>query len=270
MRDLHTDMPWASLRSDLKTLLDKTIIAHTPQLKLSGELHEQTGAGFIEGVGNVHRKTLTADFTQVEKIIDPTVQEAVKAHLEKFGNNPKLAFAEGVTVFQKNGTTPIKRVRIVQSKTTLKKLQESKFGVKDKQGKVFKWLAYGNLHHVEILKEVATQNYYGEFVTTMLAHRRVKGIGMPKQPMIKTEHGAGLEFVMVLHINEIVSVEKDGKRVFYRVQKLASGLNAVYLRLHSAAVLDRKEEEIYFPINAESFKKWQLQKHKVNVLGKLL
>lgn len=167
MRDLHTDTPWANFRDDLKTLLNNTIIAHAPQLKLSGELHEQTGAGFIEGVGNVHRKTLTPDFTQVEKIIDVSVQEAVKAHLEKFGNNPKLAFAQGVTVFHKNGTTPIKRVRILQSKTTRAKLEKSKFGVKDKQGKVFKWLAYGNLHHVEILREVASGKYEGKFVTMM-------------------------------------------------------------------------------------------------------
>lgn len=271
MRDLHTDTPWASLRSDLKTLLNNTIVAHAPQLKLSGELHEQTGAGFIEGVGNVHRKTLTPDFTQVEKIIDLTVQEAVKAHLENYGNNPKLAFAEGVTVFHKNGTTPIKRVRIMQSKTTKEKLEKSKFGVKDKQGKVFKWLAFGNLHHVEILREVASGKYQGEFVTMMLAHQRVKGIGMSKQPMIKTEHGAGFEFVMALHINEIVSVEKDGKRVFYRVQVLDAANKRLKLRLHTAATIKKEEESLRDGESTiQALMNANLQKHKVNVLGKLL
>lgn len=267
MRDLHTDTPWASFRADLKTLLDNTIIAHTPQLKLSGELHEQTGAGFIEGVGNVHRKTLSPDFSQVEKIVDASVQAAVKAHLEKHGNNPKLAFAEGVTVFHKNGITPIKRVRIVQSKTSLKKLQESKFGVRDKQGKVFKWLSYGNLHHVEILREAATGKYQGEFVTMMLAHQRGKGIGMPKQPLIKTEHGAGFEFVMALHINEMVSVEKDGRRVFYRVQKLDQP-GGLTLRLHTAASLDKDAEGIRKSIST-LMAEFKMQKHTVTVLGKL-
>jgi hypothetical protein len=54
------------------------------------------------------------------------------------------------------------------------------------------------------------------------------------------------------------------------VQNLDSGGNRFILRLHTAAKLDRKEEEIFFSINDASFEKWQLQKHTINVIGKLL
>ena len=66
MKDMVIDPPWLDLREHLKQRLEGIIIAHTPQLKLSGELHEVTGAGFIEGIGNVNRKDLDGGFTQVD------------------------------------------------------------------------------------------------------------------------------------------------------------------------------------------------------------
>jgi CRISPR-associated endonuclease Csn1 len=270
MKDIYIDPPWDNLRDDLEKSLAKVIIAHVPQIKLTGELHETTGAGFIEGIGNVNRKNLDGSFTQVDKIIDPIVRELVEQHLENHGDNPKNAFAEGVTIYHKDGKTPIKRVRVLQSKTTLDKLEKSKFGAKDKQGKVFKWLAFGNMHHVEIIKHKETGKCSGRFVTTMEATHRAKGINMPKQSIIKTDHGKDHEFILALHINDLVSIQKDGQSLFYRVQKLDSGGNRIVLRIHTTTVLNNKSEEIYFSINEISFVMWQLTKHSVNAIGKLI
>ncbi len=102
----------------------------------------------------------------------------------------------------------------MQSKTTEKKLEQNKFGVKDKLGKV-----------------------KVEFVTIMEASHRAKGVNMPKQPIIKTKHGEDFEFLMVLHINDTVSIEKDnGLKVFYRVQKIGGGYD-VTLRLNTASTI---------------------------------
>ena len=270
MKDIHIDPPWLNLRDDLEQRLDGIIIAHTPQLKLSGELHEVTGAGFIEGVGNVNRKDLDGSFTQVEKIIDPVVKEIIAQHLQDYSNNPKLAFAEGVKVLHQDGKTPIKRVRVLQSKTTLAKLEKSKFGARDKQGKVFKWLAYGNMHHVEIIKHKENGSYSGQFVTMMEASKRAKGITMQRQPIIKTDHGADYEFVLALHINDLVSIEKEGKQLFYRVQKLDSGSNRVMFRLHSTTILTNKNEELHLTINEKLINIWKLKKHSINAIGKLI
>jgi CRISPR-associated endonuclease Csn1 len=206
----------------------------------------------------------------VNKIIDPDVKTLVEKHLENYGNNPKKAFAEGVTVYHKDGKTPIKRVRIVQSKITLAKLENIKFGVKDKQGKVFKWLAFSNLHHVEIIKHNETGSHLGQFVTMMEASHRAKGIKMHRQPIIKTDHGEDYEFIMALHINDLVSIEKGGQKVFYRIQKLDSGSNRIVLRLHTTTVLDHKTGEIYFSINESSFASWQLKKQRLNAIEKLI
>jgi hypothetical protein len=81
------------------------------------------------------------------------------------------------------GKNPIKRVRVLQSKikTTKKNtaediLQQTKFGVKDKSGKVFKYMSYGNNHHAEIIQNIETGKIRAEFVTMMEASNRVKGI----------------------------------------------------------------------------------------------
>ena len=271
MKDIYLDPPWHKLREDLQQTLDKVIIAHAPQLKLTGELHETTGAGFIEGLGNVNRKNLDPSFTQVKKIIDPTVKALVEQHLAGFGNDPKKAFAEGVTLLHKDGKTPIKRVRVLQSKTTLEKLQKSKFGAKNKLGKVFKWLAYGNMHHVEIVRDSKTGKYTGHFVTTMEATKRAKGILIPKQSIIKTDHGADTMFVMALHINDTVSVIHNNQKVFYRIQVLDSANKRISLRLHTASTLKNDNETLLDRDSTiESLMSAGLEKHLLNIIGKIL
>ncbi len=264
--------PYPELRNELAEQLKHTIISHASQRKLSGGLHEETGAGYIEKHGGlVYRKTLNPNFStkKAKSIVDDTVQKIVLEHLGNHDDDPKKAFADGFAVYHQDGKTPIKRVRILQSKTTRKKLDASKFGVKDKEGKVFKWLAYGNLHHVEIIRNKKTGKYSGKFVTTMEAHHRVKGIGMQKQNIIKTDHGSDYEFLMALHINDLVSIEKEKTQVFYRVQKLDSGSNRMVLRLHTASTLNNKDEEIYISINEKSFSSLKLQKLQMNAIGKI-
>ncbi|MDH4320406.1 MAG: type II CRISPR RNA-guided endonuclease Cas9 [Desulfobulbaceae bacterium] len=268
-REMHFDPPWMSFRADLQRSLNEMVVAHAPQYKLTGALHEETGAGFVEGIGTVYRADLDQGFelTQLKKIIDKEVRKLVESHLAKHDNNPKKAFAPNVTLFHKDGKTPIKRVRIVQAKTTEKKLRQSKYGVKNSQGEVFKWMPYGNMHHVEIIKDLKDGTYAGKFVTMMEASHRAKGINMPKQPIVQTNHGDGFEFVMALHINDMVSLPDGNGRTFYRVQKLERDSNRLMLRLHSAATLTKSTEE---RLSIFSLMKKMATRHRVNCIGKLV
>lgn len=270
---IHLDEPWSTLRSDLKSQLDRMVVSHTPQRKLSGALHEDTGAGFIDGVGTVYRKTLNGDFKpiNIESIIDPEVRKLIKQHLQNYNNKPKDAFAEGVTVYHKDGETPIRRVRLTQSKTSRTKLNTTKYGVKDRSGNVFKWMSYGNFHHLEILKDVEEDDYYGLSVTTMEAHKRVKGIGCKKQSIIKTSHGDTHKFIMSLHINDTVSLEVDGKRSFFVIQKLGNLSQGKQPRpLLKPHTLSSGEEGKVTDSIRNLMVRYHLQFHKVNAIGKVL
>ncbi len=273
IKDLVFDPPWDGFRDELSTRLNEIIISHTPQKKLSGALHEETGVGYIDGVGTVYRTNLDSNFkvAQLKKIVDDEVKKVVTAHVESYDNNPRLAFSEGIKVLHKDGITPIKRVRIVQSKTNLKKLEKSKFGVTNNDGKIFKWLAYGNLHHVEIIKNIKNDKYSGRFVTTMEAHQRAKGIGMAKQPITQFDHGSDNEVVMALHINDLVSINREGKRYFYRVQILDSPNKRIKLRLHTASTLNNDHETLPDrESTVPSLMKANIQLHKINAIGKLV
>jgi hypothetical protein len=77
----------------------------------------------------------------------------VLEHIENHKNS-KEAFNEENLKTLKLGKNLIKRVRVLQKKikTTKKQtaediLQQTKFGVKDKSGKIFKYMSYGNNHH---------------------------------------------------------------------------------------------------------------------------
>ena len=275
LRDIRMDIPWQTFRQDVHDQLQSLIVSHVPQRKISGALHEETGVGFIagngvDGPGTVYRKSLDTDFkvTWVDDIIDPVVRRQVRAHLESHNNDPKQAFADGKGVVHKNGVTLIKRVRVRQSKIPdLDTLKKTKFGVRDRQGKMFRWVAYGNIHHVEIIRHRKTGKYEGKFVTAMEAAHRARGVNGPKRPVIQTDHGEAYEFVMVLHINDLVSVEEDGKREVYRVQKFEQDRSRLEIRLHTAATLTNKAEGLRKSI-ATLMKDYSLQKHRVNAIGK--
>ena len=177
--------------------LDRVIVSHAQQRKLSGALHEDTAYGFIEGKGTVHRIRLNRDFkaNKVKDIVDAEVQRLVRDHLAKYDDDPKRAFADGVRLYHKNGKRPIHRVRVFASRVAkLDKLATNKLGLKNSQGEIFKWMTYGNIHHVELVRDSKSGKVKGHFVTMYEAARRARGVAMPKQAMVRRDHGDGQEF----------------------------------------------------------------------------
>ncbi|WXU00551.1 MAG: CRISPR-associated endonuclease Cas9 [Catillopecten margaritatus gill symbiont] len=274
---LKIPRPYSNIKEELNEKLKHMIVSHTPQRKLSGSLHEETGAGYIAKHGGlVYRKTLNPEFTikNAMSIVDEQVQLKVLEHIENFGSS-KEAFNEENLQQLKLGKNPIKRVRVLQSKikTTKKQtaediLQQTKFGVRDKSGKIFKYMSYGNTHHIEIIKNIKTEKITGIFVTMMEASNRIKGINIPKQPVVKTDHGENWEFIMALHINDTVSIEKEnGERIFYRVQKLGGGYD-ITLRLNTASTIGNNEQCL--PLMVKGVIENNLIQHKINAIGGLI
>jgi CRISPR-associated endonuclease Csn1 len=272
---LKIEMPYPHIYDELKNQLEHTMVSHASLRKISGGLHEETGVGYIEKHGGtVYRKSISPGFTvkNAKSIVDETVQALVLSHLDSYDNDPKKAFSDDVTLYHKDGKTPIKRVRVLQSKTTKDKLEQNKFGVKDKSGGVFKYMAYGNTHHVEILKHKETGQYKSEVVTMMQASHRARGIQSKLNPeglrqgITKMDHGDKWHFVMVLHKNDLVSIEGESlDRIYYRVQKIRYDKDTLTLRLSTTSTLDNDEEKVEASIPTLMNK--GLTKHVVNSIG---
>lgn len=270
MKEIYVTPPLMDIKEKLADKLANITVSHVPQRKISGALHEETGVGFIEGVGTVYRQRLSKDFSlkNAQNIIDDTVRTLVVEHLECHENDPKRAFSPGFTLFHKDGQTPIKRVRVVQSKATLETLEKNKFAIRDISGKAYKWHAYGNTHHVEIVQHKTTGKYKGHFITTLEAAHRALGVNREKQPLIQRNHGDDWVFVMALHINDLVRVVVDGVQQIYRVQKLNMSGSKVTLRLHTTATIQNKNEGIEKSVNT-LIEDYQMKLIAVNAIGKL-
>ncbi len=129
-------------------------------------------------------------------------------------------------------------------------------------------MTYGNFHHVEILRNKESGRYYGEFVTMLEASHRVRGIGVPRQPVVNTSHGDGVEFVMALHINDMVEIEQGGGRKIYRVQVLENDGARLVLRLHTEATIKKKSEPERIRLSISSLMRRNMRKIRVNAIGK--
>ncbi len=267
IKDIHLDPRYDNFRKQVKQILHEIIIAHAPERKITGALHEDTGSGFVKGIGTVYRKAINTDTkpAEIKKIIDPEVRKLVVAHLERFGGSPKLAFTTDNPVLHKDGKTPLKRVRILQSKTTLEELEKNKLGIRDSKGNVFKWMTLGNTHHVEIFRRRGSSKYHSIFVSALEATQRAH----QKKPIVNHLLDENHIFIMALHKNDMVSINNQDEIRSYRVQKLDGKGNRVMLRWHNASTLDNKEQAIFKSIGT-LITEYEMKPIYVNAIGKQL
>jgi len=134
------------------------------------------------------------------------------------------------------------------------------------------------MHHVEILKDKETGKFSGMFIPMMEAHRRAmtgtdsaKKRGVVFEPIVKKDHGQKRTFIMALHRNDIVSLRKNGRREYYRVQKFKSLNKQIILRLHTAATI-KNDSDTFLARESTipALMKNHLKLHKVNTIGKIL
>lgn len=261
---IHIEPPFAEFRPKLEELLANIIVCHDPIRKLSGAFHEETGYG-AQLVGDryrvVYRKPLNEQFDtkQVAKVVDPALRVFLAAHLARFDNIAKVAFSESNRPRLSANKAPIRHVRVVASES----MNPESFLPIRINGKVVRLHPFGNNHHVEIVRDKNTGRHKGIFVNTWQAAQRIRG---DKLPLVQRDHGPDADFVMALHINDMVSVNRDGRTLNYRVQKLDPTGNRLALRLHTAATLDNLDEGLLVSIQ-RLVADYQVKPLKLNVLG---
>jgi CRISPR-associated endonuclease Csn1 len=269
-RPIRIPAPRDDFFVQLKQRVDNVLVSHEVCRKVSGALHEETAYGLRPGENGemriVHKKKLDSGFNakQIEKIYDPGLKEIIRAHFKKHGANSKEAFSDKNPVFHKDGRTRIRHVLVDESKFN----PDSYAMINNREGEIYKYYPLGNNHHVEIFKteKKGKTQYKGRFVTMMGASKRKK---QPKTPVVDRICGDGQTFVMSLCINDVVSIDNNGKTIFYRVQYLDPDGDRLKLRLHTASTIDIPEEAIRKSINV-LVQEYGMKKVNVNVIGKVI
>lgn len=270
--DIHIDPPWASFAQDTDALVKKTIVSHVPAWRLRGALHEDTASGvLVEKDGKVHtvyRKLLDGSIKKkdIDAIIDPTVQQAVRAHLDKHQGDSKAAFTPDNPVLHPNGSR-IRRVRVKRASfRNLDALAEEQLPVRDKNERPFRYMVYGNTHHVEVFRDIQSPRIKTRFVTMLEAAQRARQVNGVKQPILDTHLDDKHAYVTALAINDMVKL-KDGR--VYRIQKLEKDSGRATLRLHSDATTESGDRVVRKSISA-LLNEMGLEKLAINRMGHIM
>ncbi len=212
-------LPWETFRADLITSLHKIIISHRVQRKISGPLHEETAYGFTKKKSEtdptayyfVTRKTLDKDFkpNKVKDIVDPAVRHLIGEHLQKFDNNPAVAFApenRPHMPLRKGGWgPPIKKVRIQIARNP-------QFMV-SRQKNPISYYDSGDNHHMAIYGThlddgtVDPETVSFEVVSRFEVNQRAS----KNEPLVKPQNENGVPLLFTLVKNNVLIWNEPGE-----------------------------------------------------------
>lgn len=257
--------PWKGFRDEVRQTIQSIIVSHDPTRKVSGALHKETAYGLVDPVKKifVSRCPISELKTDdLDKVRDQSgVGERLRARLKEYGGDAKKAFS--VPLFHKDNVTPIRTVRLL---VTL----GNSMGIRRKNhlgrasGEPFKYHALGSNHHVEIFADTETGKWNGVIVSTFEAMRRAS----MKQPIVKKDHGRKKEFIMALHVNDMLEITHGDNSSIVVVQKLSEG--DIVLRPHNQARTDDEYKKVGRIIKTErSLRDLKPRLLDVTILGDL-
>jgi len=235
--------PWDGFRKDLEEKVNRINVSHRVCRKVSGALHEETSYGPTGEKDNkgqdifVYRKKLEdLTISMVKNIVDDVVRDIVKDRLKEFGidltKNVKISKDVWAKTLYMKTTKSEKKVPI--KKVRIQSVFNNMIGIKDKDGNIYRAVAPGSNHHIEIF-EYTEGRKKGERdgnVVTMFEAVQRSHSGLS---VVNTEHGKGTKFICSLAINEMFLFNiGDGFKTLYRVQKLSSN-KQIFLRPHTFA-----------------------------------
>lgn len=230
--------PWPNFADSVREAVFSINVSHRPEHKLSGQLHKETNYGSPYERTDKGRTTLCANerkslskitVTEISRIVDPAVREAVERRLGELGGDlkklqlaatpprhrPARAAPEPPPFLKAHDgrQIPIFKVRIWQA-VTPQKVGE---GSRERQ------VALANNHHAEIfalLDEQGQERRWDAMVVSRLeAVRRKRG----GQPLVQRDHGPSCLFKFSLMKGDTVEVDDNGKRALFVVRSISEG-----------------------------------------------
>ena len=240
--------PWESFREDVKEKLDRMIISHAPNRKITGAFHEETAYGLLT---NEQKNIDSSNYINVKyrkgvKILtDPEMLRIIDPTLKSIINNTDKKEIDNL---------PFKKVKL-----QVKKNKSSVWIVNTDKNEPSKLYSLGNNHHVEVIEKNNKWNYI--FVTAKEAAYRAR---IEKKSVVQKKH-LDATFIMSLCRNDLVKLETDDGNVsIYRIKKMSIANNNITLIKHSSA-----GDNGQFNLSASSFQTEKAIKLNINFLGEV-
>lgn len=221
--------PWDGFRDEVAARVADIVVSHRVSKKISGALHKDTSYGATGAKDEVVSRKKVDGLTpgEVERIRDERIKKLVQEKIAEHGDLKKVAKA-GIFLPNKNGDpVPVRSVRLTDTMTFT-----TLFPIRDAVGDPYRYVTYGNNHHMEIVRHKITGKVEGKVVTMMEAARRAR---RGKEAIVQRDHGPDYDFIMSLARNETVLLTLDGAQEYYQIQTMNAVNKQIALRRHTCA-----------------------------------
>ncbi|WP_168220495.1 type II CRISPR RNA-guided endonuclease Cas9 [Azospirillum thermophilum] len=229
------DDPWDGFRDELAVRVRGVTVSHKPEHGTGGRLHEDTAYGptteaeRAKGFNLVYRKPLDGlTEGEVKAIRAPELRKKVQERLDgcrAAGMDHKQAMLR-VAAELSSHEGPWKGIRHVR----ILKKEASPIWLPDADGRIYKGLIAGDIHHVDIIAR-DDGRWIGRAVTLFDARRTA----LPDGRAAPCAPGESERFVMRLHKGDAVALTQDGRRRVMKVHILEPSQNRLRLAEHQEA-----------------------------------
>lgn len=283
-RSFSVPVPFANFWQTVKDEIEKVVVSHAPDRKITGAFHEETAYGLSTDASGkarlVFRKPLADGLTagEIERVRDPHLRSLIRKSIEEARSSPDadlsgaseekclkhalkdsgglltLKDKRGQVVLDKHG-----RPRMVRSVRLLSDPlnPDATMAIADNSGEPYKFFKLGSYHHVEVLeclvehtdtsgKQWREGQKKGLFVSTIEAARRAR---IDRKSVVQRDHGTNWNYIMSLARNDILRVPSQDDNLLFRVQKLNATNNSVSLRPIVDGTVDDKSRTLTKAIN---------------------
>jgi CRISPR-associated endonuclease Csn1 len=272
--------PWKDFGESIRPHIEKLLVSHRPEHRLTGALHDETNYGRPRKEGgkdvvHIRRPVVGLTAADIENIVDPAVREAVQAKAAQCGGDlkkwtPKEGNEDWPQLKTKSGKQiPVKRVRIKKS------LSVETIG----KGERTRHVALASNHHVAIfalLDERGKEKRWDSEIVSLLSAMERKRL---HQPIIQ-EKFPGLPeavFKFSLMWGDTLQLHKDcdhGKNLckpsFWRVRSIWESGTLTLVRISDARLLNeiRAAKDWLLP-SPDTLRKLNAVKVVIDSLGRI-
>ncbi|MEM8786138.1 MAG: type II CRISPR RNA-guided endonuclease Cas9, partial [Pseudomonadota bacterium] len=227
--------PWPEFRNEVVAAMGAVIVSHKADHGHQGQLHEETAYGLVDAwidgkpYNLVTRKAIgTLTKNEINRVRDTPLREALKAVARRPGMDDKKHLAAALSEFGEQND--IRRVRILKTEKAFETIEHNGFQ---------KAVVPGDNHRIE-LYEQPDGEWQGFAVSVFQANQEALGRWTP--PWLADV--ADGKFLMRLHKGDLVEADFDGERRIYRVYRLQTSSNTVFLAEHfEAGTLQKRHDD---------------------------
>ena len=266
-------LPWDRLREDLEAALRTMIVSHKPDHGAQAQLHEDTAYGTVKepdqegGANLVYRKGfIDLNEKEIGRIRDRRLRDLVLAHVEtekRAGKDVKAALQSFAVRTDILGLPRgVRHVRLLKPEKP-----EYLVPIRDRSGKLYKYYSAGENAFVDVF-ELADGKWAGEAMSVFRANQA------DCKPRWRTRH-ADASLVMRVSKGDLISVDRDGKRMPMVVHRLDAAAGRFKLAAHNeTGNLDARHNDAADPFrwlmaSYNTLKAMGAERVRVDALGRL-